>query len=115
VRYLFIVILLFVQLVTGFTADAGTPLPANNIAHPKSASVLANDFLSDHFAEVAHSIQFSCVAFSVRDHRDSDGSIMVARLSNYIAGDLRKRINASSTPHWSSFIRLLLFPNHYFW
>jgi hypothetical protein len=115
VRYLFTLLLLFVQLVTGFTADAGTSSPTNNISHEKSASLLANDILHNHFAEVANTFQFNCVAFNIRDHRDSDGSIMVARLSDYISGDLRKRINAFPTPHWSSFIRLLLFPNHYFW
>jgi len=115
VRYLFTLLLLFVQLVTGFTADAGTSSPTNTISHEKSASLLANDILHNHFAEVANTFQFNCVAFNIRDHRDSDGSIMVARLSDYISGDLRKRINAFPTPHWSSFIRLLLFPNHYFW
>jgi hypothetical protein len=115
VRYLFTLLLLFVQLVTGFTAGAGTPSPTNNISHEKGHSLLANDFLHDHLAEVANSFQFNCVAFSVKDHRDTDGSVMVTRLSDYLSGDLRKRINAFPTPHWSSFIRLLLFPNHYFW
>ncbi|OQP54265.1 hypothetical protein A4H97_22505 [Niastella yeongjuensis] len=107
--------ILFVQLVRCFTAEAGTPLPENNIAHQKSASLLADDLLPDHFAEVAHAIQFTCVASTIRDHRDSDGSITLVRLSNYNAGDLHKRIKAFSVPHSSSFIRLLLFPNHYFW
>jgi hypothetical protein len=115
VRYLFTLLLLFAQLVTGFTADAGTSLPANNRSHEKSTSILADDLSPNHLAEVANSFQFNCVAFNVRDHRDTDGSIMVARLSNYMSGDLRKRINAFPTPYWSSFIRLLLFPNHYFW
>ncbi|MBO9203333.1 MULTISPECIES: hypothetical protein [Niastella] len=114
-RYLFTLLILFVQVVTCFTASAGTSLPANNIAHEKSSSLLANDHLIDHFAEIAYAIQFNCVAFNGRDHRDTDGSIMVARLSNYMAGDLRKRVSAFPTPHWSSFRRLLLFPNHYFW
>jgi hypothetical protein len=114
VRYLFILLLLFVQLTTGI-AEAGTPLPANNGSHQRSASLLANGFLHDHLAEVAHTIQFNCVAFNVRDHRDTDGAFTIARLSNYLAGDLRKRINACSAPHSSSLIRLLLFPNHYFW
>jgi len=115
VRYLFTLLLLFVQLVTGFTADAGTSLPSNNISHDQHTSILADDFSPNHLAEVANSFQFNCAQFNVRDHRDTDGSIMVARLSNYISGDLRKRINVFPTPYWSSFIRLLLFPNHYFW
>ncbi|WP_133055322.1 hypothetical protein [Niastella koreensis] len=114
-RYLFTLLLLFVQLVTGFTADAGTTLPSNNISHEKNTSILANDFSPNHLGEAATSFQFNCVAFNVRDHRDTDASVMVGRLSNYISGNLRKRINAFPTPHWSSFIRLLLFPNHYFW
>lgn len=95
-------------------AGADRPLPTGNIPHQKNTSILASDFLHDHLAEVAHPIQFNCVAFHV-NQRDTDGTITVARLSNYISGNLRKRINAAAVPHWSSFIRLLLFPNHYFW
>lgn len=115
VRYLFTILILFVQLVSGFTAEAGTQLYANDIAHQKSATLLADDLLPDHFAEVAHAIQFIGAASSLRDHRDTDAIVTVTRLSNYLAGDLRKRINAFSEPHAVSFIRLLLFPNHYFW
>jgi hypothetical protein len=101
--------------VSCFTAGAETHLPLNNSSHEKGASFIANDFFHDQSAEVARTIQFNCVAFAVRDHRITEGTVTVAHLSNYIAGDLRKRINASPTPHWSPFIRSLLFPNHYFW
>ena len=114
-RYLFTLLLLFVQLVRCFTAEAGTHLPLNNVSHEKSASLSAHAFLHDPSAEVVRPIQFTCVAFNVRDNRITEGAITAAHLSNYLAGDLRKRINAFPTPQWTPFIRSLLFPNHYFW
>jgi hypothetical protein len=115
VRYLVTLILLFVQLTRCFTAAAEAHVPLNEVSHEKSASFQAGDLLHDQSAEVARTIQFTCVAFAIRDHRITEGTVTVAHLSDYIAGDLRKRINASPTPHWSPLIRSLLFPNHYFW
>jgi hypothetical protein len=95
---------------------AEAPLPAKEISHNKKAACLyANDLLHDQAAEVVRSIQFSCIVFNARDHRSNEALFSVEHLSNNVAEDSRKRINASAISHWTPLIRLLLFPNHYFW
>ncbi|HUP12847.1 MAG TPA: hypothetical protein VM187_11555, partial [Niastella sp.] len=93
-----------------------TALPAEDVAHHKKAACLyAKDLLHHQAAEVARSIQFSCIVFSARDHRTNEGLLSLDHLKDNISGDLRKRINDCAGAHFISLIRLLLFPNHYFW
>jgi len=95
---------------------AEAALPAKEVSHNKKAACLyANDRLHDQAAEVVRSIQFNCIVFHARDHRDNEGLLSLHHLRDYITGDLRKCINDSAISHWTPLIRLLLFPNHYFW
>ena len=114
-RYLYIICILLLQFARGFAADAGTPLPVKEVSHNKTASLSANDQLHDEAAEVARSIQFSCVVFNARIHRDTEGLVATGYMSDYIADDLRKRNNVFSISHFTPLNRLLLFPKHYFW
>lgn len=75
----------------------------------------ANDLLQDQAAEVVRSIQFNCIVFNAREHRDNEGLLSLDHLSDNMAGDLHKRINDAAISHWTPLVRLLLFPNHYFW
>jgi len=116
VRFLLIISILFLQLAHSFTAVAETPLPAKEAAHNKKAACLyANDLLHHHAAEVVRTIQFNCIAFNARDHRGNEALLSVEQLSNCVADDSHKRINDSAISHFTPLIRLLLFPNHYFW
>jgi len=115
VRYIYIICILFLQLANGFTAEAGTRLPVKDASHKKEASLSIHDLLHHHAAEVARSIRFSCSTLNARDQRENDGLLSLDHLSDQIAGDLRTRINDFSIAHWTPLIRLLLFPNHYFW
>lgn len=91
-------------------------MPVKEVSHNnKAACLYANDLLHDQAAEVVRSIQFNCIVFNARDHRNNEGLLSLHHLSDNIGNDLRKRINDSSISHWTPLIRLLLFPNHYFW
>ena len=115
-RYLLIISILFLQFASGFTAAAEAALPAKEVSHNKKAACLyANDLLQDHAAEVVRSIQFSCIAFHAREHRDHEGLLSLNHVSDNITNDLRKRINDAAIAHFTPLTRLLLFPNHYFW
>lgn len=115
-RYLLIISILFLQFANSFTAVAEAALPVKEVSHNKKAACLyANDLLHDQAAEVARTIQFSCIVFNTRDSRVHEGLLSLDRLSDPIAGDLRKCINDSAISHFTPLVRLLLFPNHYFW
>jgi hypothetical protein len=95
---------------------AEAALPVKEVSHNKKAACLyANDLFHDQAAEVARTIQFSCIVFNARDHRANEGMLSLNHLSDPIASDLRKCINDSSISHFTPLVRLLLFPNHYFW
>jgi hypothetical protein len=116
VRYLLIISILFLQFANSFTAKAEAALPAKDVSHNKKAARLyANDLLHDQAAEVARTIRFTCIGFKARDHRANEGLFSPDHVSDNIAGDLDKRINDSAIAHFTPLIRLLLFPNHYFW
>jgi hypothetical protein len=116
VRYLLVICILFLQFANSFTAVAEAALPVKEVSHNKKAACLyANDLLHDQAAEVARTIQFSCIVFNARDHRANEGLLSLTRQGDPIAGDLRKCISDSTISHWTPLVRLLLFPNHYFW
>jgi hypothetical protein len=95
---------------------AETALPAKEISHHnKTACLYANDLMHHQAAEVVRSIRFNCIVFNARDHRSNDALLSIEHLSNNVTDDSRKRINDSGISHWTPLIRLLLFPNHYFW
>ena len=115
-RYLLIISILFLQFAHSFTAVAEAALPAKEISHNKKAACLyANDLLHDQAAEVVRSIQFNCIVFNARDHRGNEALLSIEHLSDDVTDDLRKRINDFAISHWTPLVRLLLFPNHYFW
>ena len=115
-RYLVIICILFLQFANSFTAAAEAALPVKEVSQNKKAACLyANDLLHDQAAEVVRSIHFNCIAFKTREHRDTEGLLSPDHQSDDMAGDLRKLINDAAISHWTPLVRLLLFPNHYFW
>lgn len=113
-RYVFTICILFIQLVSCFTAGAETP-DQHIISQKKDAVVSSLSGHHDPIAELARSIHFNCTTVQIRDHRLLEDVPSTDNLGSYIAEALRKRAIAHPVSPRFPLIRLLLFPNHYFW
>ncbi len=115
VRYIILLCILVIHLGKCFTAEAGTRLPAKNVSTEKKASLSPADLLRNESGEVVRSFQLAAFRTSPRDHRFTDGIITVNKLSTCFADHLQKRFTLFPATQGKALIRLLLFPNHYFW
>jgi hypothetical protein len=105
---------LFVQLIRCITAVAEAPYQ-HNVSQKQHAAVAAFSYHHDPAAELARSIHFTGTTFQVKDHRFQEDVLAANNLNSSMATALRKRAIAYSASPRSPLIRLLLFPNHYFW
>lgn len=115
VRYVFTICLLFIQLLGHITAEAEVPFQISNISQQENAAIAISSFHTDHAAEVVCTIQFNGTTFKWRAHRFQAGSISINNLSNYIPEEPGNHANVYPAPIRVPLVRLLLFPNHYFW
>jgi hypothetical protein len=115
VRHLLIICILFSQLLGSFTAEAGKPFKGNVLPQTENAGLYAASLYDEHAAEVARPIQFNYITFRLTAQRLLTGSLSINNLGYYIPDELRKRENVRPAFIGPPLVRLLLFPNHYFW
>ena len=102
------------QLLTQFTAAANLPDRAP-VSQKETSTITEAGFHQKHAAEIVPAFRLHSTTGKIRVQRYLEAVIAIINRSNYLSGEIHKRVTAFPFTPGIPLVRLLLFPPHYFW
>jgi hypothetical protein len=114
-RQLFVISIILIQFLGGFSVEASAAAPTMRGIQKESPLTISSSFQQEHPADITASHHFASSAFKVRYQRTvpamADWYSDVVTLPVF----LDKHFKVYSSPLFLPLVRSLLYPNHYFW
>lgn len=115
VRYASILYILILQLLWQSAIEPKMYSPVTKALQEGSAGISASSVTPKQYGEITPLLQFSGIVSKVTSPKQHDGLTGILNLSSYLSVQVRTIINSFVSPPRFPLVRLLLFPNHYFW
>ena len=114
-RYIITICILFIHLAGSIAVKAGGPAPVNEVSHTDKAALSTAGTNLNSEAEVSRTVQFHCTTFKLSNNRLLVAVLSMTQVSNEVAGKLYTHPATYQFSYSLPLVRLLLFPQHYFW
>ena len=110
-RQVFTICAIFIQLLGYFSAEAKSAALLKTETRQESPETFSAFFQHDHPANITYSGHH----LKVRYQRTSPDLIDLSSAPDLVYSRSGKRVDGYVSPLYLPLIRLLLYPNHYFW
>lgn len=111
-RQVFTICAIFIHLLGFFSAEAKSTVLLKTETRQESPESFSAFFQHDHPANITYSVH---QLVKVRYQRTSPSMVDLDSVPDLVYSASGKRIDGYISPLYLPLIRLLLYPNHYFW